>query len=100
MPAIRKSGQDANPQGPSGATLAGPQALHFGNPVSWLLAIVLFAGGTTLTAYSGNAVPIIVGAIAAAAVIVSLQIAQAWEKAVVLRFGHFQRVAGPGVFGL
>jgi regulator of protease activity HflC (stomatin/prohibitin superfamily) len=100
MPAIRKSGPDSNPQGPSGATLAGPQALHFGNPVSWLLAIVLFAGGTTLTAYSGNAAPIIVGAIAAAAMIVSLQIAQAWEKAVVLRFGHFQRVAGPGVFVL
>jgi regulator of protease activity HflC (stomatin/prohibitin superfamily) len=100
MPAIRKSGPDSNPQGPSGATLAGPQALHFGNPVSWLLAIVLFAGGTTLTAYSGNAAPIIVGAIAAAAIIVSLQIAQAWEKAVVLRFGHFQRVAGPGVFVL
>lgn len=100
MPAIRKSGQDANPQGPSGATLAGPQALHVGNPVSWLIAVVLFAGGTTSTAYTGDAVPIIVGAIAAAAVIVSLQIAQAWEKAVVLRFGHFQRVAGPGVFGL
>jgi regulator of protease activity HflC (stomatin/prohibitin superfamily) len=85
---------------PSGATLAGPQAIHFGNPVSWLIAVVLFAVGATVTAYTGSAYPIVASAILAIFVLVFLQIAQAWEKAVVLRFGHFQRVAGPGVFGL
>lgn len=86
--------------GPSGATLAGPQAVHFGNPVSWLVAIALFAAGVTWTLYSDSALPLVVFAVIAIFVLVSLQIAQAWEKAVVLRFGHFRYVAGPGIFGL
>jgi regulator of protease activity HflC (stomatin/prohibitin superfamily) len=74
--------------------------VHFGNPVSWLIAIVLLAAGATATAFTGGALAIVVGAIAAMIVLVSLQIAQEWEKVVVLRFGHFQRVAGPGIFTL
>src|SRR5579859_3837461 len=100
MPVISANQNANNAPSPSGATLAGPQAIHFGNPVSWLVAIVLFAAGATLTAFSGSALPIVAAAILAAFVLVFLQIAQAWEKTVVLRFGHFQRVAGPGVFGL
>ena len=100
MPVVTAKSSTSLTQNPSGATLAGPQAIHFGNPVSWLLAIVLFAAGSTATAFTGNAVYVIAGAILAAFVLVTLQIAQAWEKAVVLRFGHFQRVAGPGIFML
>jgi regulator of protease activity HflC (stomatin/prohibitin superfamily) len=102
MPVVmpQKQGSSSATQAPSGATLAGPQAVHFGNPVSWLIAVVLFAVGTTMTLFSGDAMPIVVGAIAGIFVLVSLQIAQAWEKAVVLRFGHFQSVAGPGIFVL
>jgi len=86
--------------GPSGATVAGPTAVHFGNPLSWLIAVIAFASGSTMTVLSGNALPIVVGAIVAVVVLVTLQIAQAWEKVVVLRFGHFRTVAGPGVFFL
>jgi regulator of protease activity HflC (stomatin/prohibitin superfamily) len=102
MPIVmpQKQGSSATTQAPSGATLAGPQAVHFGNPVSWLITVVLFAAGATMTLYSGDAIPIVAGAIAGMIVLVSLQIAQAWEKAVVLRFGHFHGVTGPGIFGL
>jgi regulator of protease activity HflC (stomatin/prohibitin superfamily) len=82
----------------SGAVLAGPQSIHFGNPVSWVVAAVVFAAGATITATGDNPIPVLAATVVAAIVLVSLQIAQAWEKAVVLRFGHFQRIAGPGVF--
>jgi regulator of protease activity HflC (stomatin/prohibitin superfamily) len=82
----------------SGAVLAGPQAVHFGNPVSWVIAVALFVVGLNLTVNSGNPIPVTAGALLGGIVLVSLQIAQAWEKVVVLRFGHFQRVAGPGIF--
>lgn len=85
---------------PSGATVAGPAAIHFGNPLSWLVAAIVFAAGAVTTALGGSAIPIVIGAIIAVVVLVSLQIAQAWEKVVVLRFGHFRTVAGPGIFFL
>ena len=84
----------------SAAVLAGPQAVHFGNPVSWLVALLIFAAGVVVSVLNGSPFPLIGGIIIGAIVLVSLQIAQAWEKVVVLRFGHFLRVAGPGVFGL
>src|SRR5438552_593560 len=100
MPVISSKTDASTMQGPSGATIAGPQAVHFGNPVSWLLAIVLFAVGVSMTVFTGAVAWVIALWILAGFVIVSLQIAQAWEKAVVLRFGHFRSVAGPGVFAL
>jgi regulator of protease activity HflC (stomatin/prohibitin superfamily) len=60
----------------------------------------LWAAGVTLTIVWHNPIPLIAFAAAAVVVLVSLQIAQAWEKAVILRFGHFHAVAGPGIFGL
>jgi regulator of protease activity HflC (stomatin/prohibitin superfamily) len=76
------------------------QSIHFGNPVSWLIAIVLAAAGTLATALGGNPAWFIVGMIAAVVIVVSLQIALVWERVVVLRFGHFRSLAGPGVFFL
>jgi regulator of protease activity HflC (stomatin/prohibitin superfamily) len=43
-----------------------------------------------------SSTPIVVGIL----VFISLQIAQQWEKAVVLRLGKFHRMAGPGMFFL
>jgi regulator of protease activity HflC (stomatin/prohibitin superfamily) len=100
MPLVSKSNADSSRPSASGATLAGPQIIHFGNPVSWLVAAVIFALGAYRTATTNDAVPIVVAVLLAAIILVALQIAQAWEKVVVLRFGHFQRVAGPGIFGL
>src|SRR5215472_6711141 len=83
---------------PAGATVAGPTAVHFGNPLSWLIAVIAFAAGVTMTVTSGDVLWVIAGVVVAVVVLVSLQIAQAWEKVVVLRFGHFRTVAGPGIF--
>lgn len=98
MPIVAANTKTGASSGPSGATVAGPMAVHFGNPLSWLVAVIAFAAGATVTTVSGNALPIVVGAIVAIVVLVTLQIAQAWEKVVVLRFGHFRTVAGPGIF--
>lgn len=98
MPIVAANTKSGVSSGPSGATVAGPMAVHFGNPLSWLVAVIAFAAGATVTTLSGNALPIVAGAIVAIVVLVTLQIAQAWEKVVVLRFGHFRTVAGPGIF--
>lgn len=103
MPIVTVPPRSAAPAtGPSGATVAGPTAFHFGNPLSWLIAAIVFAAGAVATAVSTSSspIPIIAGAVVAVVVLVSLQIAQAWEKVVVLRFGHFRDVAGPGIFFL
>lgn len=84
----------------SGAVLAGSANLHFGNPVSWVIAAVIFAIGMWITMTGDDPYPVLASIVLGVLVLVSLQIAAAWEKAVVLRFGHFQRVAGPGIFFL
>src|SRR5450755_104951 len=94
-PAERK-----NASAPSGAVSQGGQSVHFGNPVSWLLAIIVAAAGMFGTVMDGNAVWVIAAMIAAVFVLVSFQIATVWERAVVLRLGHFRSLSGPGVFFL
>lgn len=47
----------------------------------WLVALVI-TGGTLLSLY----------------LLFAIKIANQWEKAIVLRFGKFQRLAGPGLF--
>jgi regulator of protease activity HflC (stomatin/prohibitin superfamily) len=85
---------------PSGAVNQSGQTIHFGNAVSWLLAVIIAIAGTSATAVSGDALWLILGMIAAVVVLVSLQIALVWERVVVLRFGHFRSLSGPGVFFL
>lgn len=83
---------------PTGAVLAGTMTYHFGNPVSWLVAIVIFLAGFVAMVVTNSPMPVIAGLIVAAFIVASLQIAQAWERVVVLRFGHFRVLAGPGLF--
>ena len=85
---------------PSGAVAQGSASVHFGNPVSWLLAAIIALAGILGTAISGNPVCIVTAMILSVFVLVTLQIATVWERAVVLRFGHFRTLAGPGVFFL
>jgi regulator of protease activity HflC (stomatin/prohibitin superfamily) len=85
-------------QGPSGAVIAGAPTIHFGNAISWLFALIFFAGGVYLLAQTGSMIFVVAGAILAILSLTSIQIAKAWEKAVVLRLGRFQRLAGPGIF--
>jgi len=85
---------------PAGAVTAGRQAVHFGNPVSWVVAILLYILGAVATVVTQSAAYIIGAIVLSIVVLASLQIAKAWEKAVVLRLGHFRAIAGPGVFFL
>src|SRR5579863_470288 len=100
MPRRSETAKSNDAESPRGATTAGPDTYHFGNPVSWLIAAIIFAAGVTTSVLVKGPMPLIGGILVAALVLVSLQIAQAWEKAVVLRFGHFHTVTGPGVFFL
>ncbi len=75
-------------------------AAHFGNAISWTVAAIVIAIGSSATAATNQAWPIAVAVVVAAIVLVSLQMAKAWEKAVVLRAGHLSRLVGPGLFWL
>jgi regulator of protease activity HflC (stomatin/prohibitin superfamily) len=86
--------------GPSGAVAQGAASIHFGNPVSWLLAGIITLAGLVGTATINNPVCVVTALIVSVFLLVSLQIATVWERAVVLRFGHFRALAGPGVFFL
>ena len=86
--------------GPAGAVTAGRTSTHFGNPISWVLSLLLYLAGVIATVFTSSPAYII-GSIAVSIIILaSLQVAKAWEKAVVLRLGHFHAIAGPGVFFL
>ena len=69
-------------------------------------AIAMTLGGLVIAAGLGAGMyyerpAVYVGAILVAVlVMLGLQIANPWEKAVVLRAGQFRRLAGPGLFGI
>jgi len=77
------------------------------NPVSLTVFLVLLTismlGGVALDRLSGApdwavATIIIVGTLIACYFLFAIKVANQWEKAIVLRFGKFQRLAGPGLF--
>ena len=74
------------------------------NPVAVTLFLLILTLGILASALTGqfanNAVPwwMLVSFVPALIVLFSLKIANQWEKAIILRFGKFQRVAGPGLF--
>jgi regulator of protease activity HflC (stomatin/prohibitin superfamily) len=73
-------------------------AVHAGNSISWTLAALIAIAGFVTTVRT-NAAGYLVGAVVLAVlVLVMLQVAKAWEKAVILRAGRFRRLAGPGIF--
>ena len=62
------------------------------------IVFVLVVAGFYLATNEVGIVSLLVAALAALAMLLSFHIALEWERAVVLRFGRFTRVAGPGVF--
>ncbi len=74
------------------------------NPVSTTVFLVILALGIAGSAFAGqmasNRVPWIMLAslVPACYVLFALKIASQWEKAVVLRFGKFRGLSGPGMF--
>jgi regulator of protease activity HflC (stomatin/prohibitin superfamily) len=77
---------------------------HQANPVSLALFFIVVAAGVVASALTGqfdrNSVPywMLLSFLPAFYLLFSLKIANQWEKAVVLRFGKFTRLAGPGLF--
>jgi regulator of protease activity HflC (stomatin/prohibitin superfamily) len=76
-----------------------------GNPVSATLCILIVVAGAILSGITGQftgkeAIPywFLLSFVPAFGILLALNIAQQWEKAVVLRFGRFHRLAGPGIF--
>ena len=77
---------------------------RIGNPVSATLMIVIIVLGIAASARTGEfereqfpfifVLSLLIGSY----VLVAVNIAQQWEKAVVLRLGKFHRMAGPGMF--
>jgi regulator of protease activity HflC (stomatin/prohibitin superfamily) len=76
------------------------------NPVSLTLFFVILLVGFLLSWVTGQfnreSIPwwMILSFVPAFYVLFALKIANQWEKAIILRFGRFQRLAGPGMFWL
>lgn len=85
------------PDGPSGekASAAGVVLLS-----AFVFAVVLLLAAVSgmLVAGSFNIVIAVLSFTVAALATMSVHIAQQWERVVVLRFGRFNRVSGPGLF--
>ncbi|NLG11134.1 MAG: slipin family protein [Coriobacteriaceae bacterium] len=82
--------------------LAGEQASNVGvvlfSAVIFALSFSLALGVGQLFAKDSLLAPVAAALIIAILVTLSIHIAQQWEKVVVLRFGKFNRVSGPGLF--
>jgi regulator of protease activity HflC (stomatin/prohibitin superfamily) len=61
-------------------------------------ALGFTALGGLLTYFTGSLVPLGVGALAGICVLLSIKVANQWEKCVVLRFGRYHALRGPGMF--
>ncbi len=62
-----------------------------------MLAVLLFAVFAAISWFSGSGWPVIIGLVSAAVLFSCTHVVLEWERAVVLRFGKFHRVAGPGL---
>ena len=69
------------------------------NPISISILLVLAAVESALYYFQIISVPVFVGLLILSVLLVSsIQIADQWEKAVVLRLGRFSGLKGPGLF--
>ncbi len=69
------------------------------NPISISILIVLAAVETALYYFQIISVPVYIGLLILSVLLVSsIQIADQWEKAVVLRMGKYNGLKGPGLF--
>ncbi|HVS46576.1 MAG TPA: slipin family protein [Verrucomicrobiae bacterium] len=70
------------------------------NPIAAFLAVAIGAIGVNRGLHLQSTPLIVASVIVATLVLVSIQMANPWEKAVVLRAGRFRKLAGPGLFGM
>ncbi|WP_080799215.1 slipin family protein [Arabiibacter massiliensis] len=86
----------------AGTEVVGERASSTGvvlfSAVVFLVSFCLVLAAWQLVAGSLGAVGIVCALVVAALATMSVHIAQQWERVVVLRFGKFDRVSGPGLF--
>jgi hypothetical protein len=71
---------------------------HF-NPISLTVLILLAGGSATLFHFQLITLPFFIGFLVLSVLLSSsIQIADQWEKAVVLRLGKYRGLNGPGIF--
>jgi regulator of protease activity HflC (stomatin/prohibitin superfamily) len=70
------------------------------NSISQIIGIIVILVGIAVGLRTDTRVAIAIAVIAYALIVLSLQMAYAWESAVVLRAGRFHRLAGPGLFAI
>jgi regulator of protease activity HflC (stomatin/prohibitin superfamily) len=103
----REAAEDAvptkhNPVESSIEMRGGPR--RFANPVSLLAALIVWVIGIIAALVAGRtddargALVLLGGTVLAVFVLFAIKIANQWEKAVVLRFGKFRGLRGPGLF--
>ena len=68
------------------------------NVVALMILIGALVIGAGLSAITGNVVPVIAFGIAGVLLMPAPRIAQQWERAIVLRFGRYVGLRGPGLF--
>jgi regulator of protease activity HflC (stomatin/prohibitin superfamily) len=76
------------------------QARRYVSGVSLLAFFIVLAVGVAATIATQSPWPALVGALVGVFLMFSLKVANQWERAVVLRFGKFQGLKGPGLFVL
>jgi regulator of protease activity HflC (stomatin/prohibitin superfamily) len=70
------------------------------NFLALLLALGLIGLGVLSLALSGSVVGLVIGAVLGILAGMAPQVAKHWERAVVLRMGHYRGLRGPGLFWL
>lgn len=81
-------------------------ARRYVNPVSLVAAIMVWIAGTIIAVILGQTsdlratIVFLVSMLLAVLVLFTIKIANQWEKAVVLRFGKFRAMRGPGLFAI
>jgi regulator of protease activity HflC (stomatin/prohibitin superfamily) len=76
------------------------QARRYVSGVSLLAFFVSLVAGIAFTVSSGSPTPLLGGALLGVFLLFALKVANQWERAVVLRFGKFRGLKGPGLFVL
>jgi regulator of protease activity HflC (stomatin/prohibitin superfamily) len=76
------------------------QARRYVSGPSILALIVAVLSGVLFTVVTGSPYPLAAGLVAGVFFLFALKVANQWERAVVLRFGRFQGLKGPGLFFL
>ncbi|MGA7991714.1 MAG: slipin family protein [Thermoanaerobaculia bacterium] len=76
------------------------QARRYVSGVSLLAFFVALLAGIAGTILTQSATPVVAGVLLAVFFLFALKVANQWERAVVLRFGRFRGLEGPGLFVL